>query len=95
MKHFSIQRAVRVVEGTVVGVGLAAAVALSAEGTGDYIHYRLGVKYKNEKKYERAIDEFRKVLAAYPDNYNAYFQMAEIRAEQQRPRLVIYNLKKA
>ncbi len=66
-----------------------------AEGTGDYIHYRLGVKYKNENKYDRAIDEFRKVLAAYPDNYNAYFQMAEIRRKQERSRLVIYNLKKA
>ena len=42
-------------------------VVSSAEGTGDYIHYRLGVKYKNEKKYDKAIDEFRKVLAAYPD----------------------------
>jgi len=69
--------------------------ALAAEGTGDYIHYRLGVKYKNEKKYDRAIDEFRKVIAAYPDNYNAYFYMAEIREEQNKPRLVIYNLKKA
>jgi tetratricopeptide (TPR) repeat protein len=63
--------------------------------TGDYIHYRLGVKYKNEKKYEEAIDEFRKVLAAYPDNYNAYMHIAEIRAAENKPRLVIYNLKKA
>lgn len=63
--------------------------------TGDYIHYRLGVKYKNEKKYEVAIDEFRKVLAAYPDNYNAYMHIAEIRAYENKPRLVIYNLKKA
>lgn len=66
-----------------------------ADETGDYIHYRLGVKYKNERKYDRAIDEFRKVLAAYSDNYNAYFHMAEIREAQNRPRLVIYNLKKA
>ncbi len=63
--------------------------------TGDYIHYRLGVKYKNEKKFEAAIDEFRKVLAAYPDNYNAYMHIAEIRAAQNQPRLVIYNLKKS
>ncbi|HEX2955394.1 MAG TPA: tetratricopeptide repeat protein [Chitinispirillaceae bacterium] len=63
--------------------------------TGDYIHYRLGVKYKNEKKFEAAIDEFRKVLAAYPDNYNAYMYIAEIRAAENKPRLVIYNLKKA
>lgn len=68
---------------------------VEAEGTADYIHYRLGVKYKNEKKYDRAINEFRKVIAAYPDNYNAYLYMAEIRNEQKKHRLVIYNLKKA
>ncbi|NLP03421.1 MAG: tetratricopeptide repeat protein [Fibrobacter sp.] len=66
-----------------------------AAETGDYIHYRLGVKFKNEKKYDKAIDEFRKVLSAYPDNYNAYMHMAEIRMAQDRYRLVIYNLKKA
>lgn len=76
-------------------IGIVPAAVSAAEGTGDYIHYRLGVKYKNERKYDQAINEFRKVLAAYPDNYNAYFHMAEIRAEQNRPRLVIYNLKKA
>ena len=74
---------------------LFSSVQGEAEDTGDYIHYRLGVKYKNEKKYDEAIDEFRKVLAVYPDNYNAYMHMAEIRSEQNRPRLVIYNLRKA
>ena len=54
-------------------------LAVSGELSGDYIHYQLGVKYKNEKKYNEAIDEFRKVLAAYPDNYNAYMHLAEIR----------------
>ena len=34
-----------------------------AEDTTESIHYRLGVKYKNEKKYDEAIEEFRKVLA--------------------------------
>ncbi|MGB7568389.1 MAG: tetratricopeptide repeat protein [Chitinivibrionales bacterium] len=67
----------------------------SAEETGDYIHYRLGVKYKNENKFDQATEEFRKVLTAYPDNYNAYMQLAEIRKSQNQPRLVIYNLKKA
>jgi len=66
-----------------------------AEETGDYIHYRLGVKYKNENKFDQATEEFRKVLTAYPDNYNAYMQLAEIRRSQNQPRLVIYNLKKA
>lgn len=70
-------------------------ITASAEDGNDYIHYRLGVKYKNDKKYDEAIEEFRKVLAAYPENYNAYMHMAEIRAMQDRPRLVIYNLKKA
>ncbi len=69
--------------------------ATPASQTGDYIHYRLGVKYKNENKHEAAIEEFRKVLSAYPDNYNAYMHMAEIRMAQNRYRLVVYNLKKA
>lgn len=68
---------------------------VAAEESGDYIHYRLGVKYKNENKFDQAIEEFRKVLTAYPDNYNAYMQLAEIRNAQNQPRLVIYNLKKA
>ena len=67
----------------------------AGEQAGDYLHYRLGVKFKNEKKYDEAIEEFRKVLAAYPDNYNAYMHMAEIRNLQDRQRLVVYNLKKA
>lgn len=62
---------------------------------GDYIHYRLGVNYKREKNYDLAIEEFRKVLAAYPDNYNAYMHLAEIRSELDQPRLVVYNAKQA
>ena len=72
----------------------AAAFAQQEEG-GDYIHYRLGVKYKNEKKYDLAIQEFKRVLASYPDNYNAYMHCAEIRKLQGMPRLMIYDLKKA
>lgn len=75
----------------IVFIGIAGA----SDGTGDYIHYRLGVKYKSEKKYDKAIEEFRKVLAAYPDNYNSYYHMAEIRELQGQPRLTIFNLKKA
>lgn len=70
-------------------------VTVSAEDVEEYIHYRLGVKYKNDKKYDEAIEEFRKVLAEYPESYNAYMHMAEIRVAQNRSRLVIYNLKKA
>jgi tetratricopeptide (TPR) repeat protein len=66
-----------------------------AEETNDYIHYQLGVKYKNDNKFDQAIDEFRKLLTAYPDNYNTYMQLADIRHSQNQPRLVVYNLKKA
>jgi tetratricopeptide (TPR) repeat protein len=63
--------------------------------TGDYIHYRLGMKYKEEKRYDDAIEEFRKTLASYPDNYNAYMNVAEIRSLQGEHNLAAYNLKKA
>ncbi len=68
---------------------------LWAKDTNDYIHYRLGIKYKNEKKFDQAVEEFKKVLAAYPDNYNTYMHLAEIRNYQNRFRLASYNLKKA
>jgi tetratricopeptide (TPR) repeat protein len=74
---------------------LTLALPCLGEETDDYIHYHLGVKYKSENKYDQAIDEFRKLLTSYPDNYNAYMQLAEIRDAQDQPRLVIYNLKKA
>ena len=93
LRHAGEKQMKRFIGGVLFALMLASFA--SGEGTGDYIHYRLGIKYKNEKKYDRAIDEFRKVLAAYPDNYNAYYQMAEIRSEQDKPRLIIYNLKKA
>ena len=72
-----------------------AAPLVPAKDTNDYVHYRLGVKYKNEKKFDQAVEEFRKVLAAYPDNYNTYMSLAEIRNYQGRYRLAVYNLKKA
>jgi tetratricopeptide (TPR) repeat protein len=66
-----------------------------ANKAADYVHYQLGVKYKNENKYDQAIIEFRKVLAAYPDNYNAYMHLAQMRLRQGRDRLAIHNLKKS
>jgi tetratricopeptide (TPR) repeat protein len=69
--------------------------ALGEDETGDYIHYRLGLKYKEEKRYDDAIEEFRKTLASYPDNYNAYMHVAEIRSLQGEHNLAAYNLKKA
>ena len=69
-------------------------ICIAAESD-DYIHYQLGIKYKSENKLELAIDEFKKLLAVYPDNYNAYMQIAEIRMMQNQPRIAIYNFKKA
>ena len=66
-----------------------------SEETDDYIHYQLGTKFKNENKFDQAVEEFRKVLTAYPDNYNAYMQLAEIRKSQNQPELEIYALNKA
>ena len=73
----------------------AAGIGAHAGETGDYLHFRLGMKYKAEKLYNKAIDEFRKVLAEYPDNYNVYMHIAEIRSTQGQPRLAIANLKQA
>jgi len=80
-----------------IAVLLAAlAAAQNAPGeSGEYIHYRLAVQYKNEKKYAQATDEFKKVLAVYPDHYNSYMQLAEINAAQGNHKLVVYNLRKA
>lgn len=79
----------------VLSIALFTSICFSADDSGEYIHYRLGVKYKDEKRYDDAIEEFRKVLASYPDNYNAYMLMAEIRTLQDQPNLTVYNLKKA
>ncbi len=75
-------------------LALMSALIVRADSV-DYIHFRLGVKYKNEGKYDFAIDEFRKVLAAYPDNFNAYMHLAEIHKKQNNSRLVIYYLREA
>ncbi|MBN1129364.1 MAG: tetratricopeptide repeat protein [Chitinispirillaceae bacterium] len=66
-----------------------------ARETGDYLHYRLGMKYKADKQYDKAVEEFRKVLAEYPDNYNVYMHIAEIRVAQEQPKYAITNLKQA
>ena len=69
--------------------------AVSQDIGGEYIHYRLAMQFKNERKYDQAAEEFRKVLAVYPDHYNSYMQLAEISAAQKNHRLVIYNLQRA
>ncbi|MBD3355786.1 MAG: hypothetical protein GF363_01400, partial [Chitinivibrionales bacterium] len=86
-----------VVSPWVLGYAVALSIILvpplssEAAGTEDYIHSRLGAKYKSENKYEPAIEEFRKVLAAHPDNFNAYMHLAEIREVQGRYRLAAHN----
>ncbi len=92
--HYIKIRLYAVVLLSILGLMFCVTFVTAAE-TSDYVHYRLGVKYKNEKKIDQAIEEFRKVLAAYPDNYNTYMHLAEIREYQERHRLAIYNLKKA
>jgi tetratricopeptide (TPR) repeat protein len=71
------------------------APANGQENRGESIHYRLAQQYKSEKRYDQAISEFRKVLAAHPDHYNTYMHLAEIRREQGNHKLVIYNLQQA
>jgi len=78
-----------------VCVVFAYVAASGADDSGEYIHYRLAVQYKNEKKIDLAIEEFRKVLAAYPDHYNSYMQLAEIYRGQGNHKLAIYNLQRA
>lgn len=88
----------RIIRWTTVGALLTIIVLsapCTAQETDDYIHYQLGLKYKNENKFEQALDEFRKLLSAYPDNYNAYMQIADIRRIEGQSRLELYNLKRA
>jgi len=79
----------------VLAIGMAAAAVFVQNETADYIHYRLGVRYKSENKLDQAVEEFRRVLAVYPDNYNAYMHLAEIRLGQGQVKLAVYDLKKA
>ncbi len=80
---------------SVIMTSLAPVPVSAQKNAQDYIHYRLGIKYQKENNYKQAIEEFRKVLAAYPDNYNAYMHLAQIRKEQNMAKLAIYNLEKA
>lgn len=61
----------------------------------DFVHYRLGSSYMEKGDYELALDEFRKVIAVYPDHYNAYFQIGLLRQAQDSSHLAEYNFKKA
>ena len=93
-KTRSVYGAARALAGVLCVLALAAA-AFGADNTGEYIHYKLAMQYKNDKKYDQAIEEFRKVLAVYPDHYDSYMHLAQIRAAQGNHKLVIYNLQRA
>lgn len=68
---------------------------VTAVFSADYIHYRLAQKYKEQGQYDLAKEEVRKVLSVYPDNYNAYFLMAEIQRIEGDYRKAIANYKAA
>ncbi len=78
-----------------LSIVLSYAVDSYAQSGDNFAYYRLGVKYKNEKKYDKAIESFRKVLSVYPDNFNSYYQIALIRLDQKKIKLAAYELKKA
>jgi tetratricopeptide (TPR) repeat protein len=61
----------------------------------DYIHYRLGLKYKTQNDLEKAVDEFQKYLSLYSDDGKAYLQLGDIYQKKDRFGLAIYNYKKA
>jgi len=90
-----IRRKCRLIVAVACAALTYAVAAQGADESGEYIHYRLAVQYKNEKKTDLAIEEFRKVLASYPDHYNSYMQLAEIYSKQGNHKLAIYNLQKA
>ena len=88
--NFALRTGARVVCGI-----LLLCFPLIAQEAGESIHYQLGMKYQNENKADQAIEEYNKVLAEYPDHYNTYFHLAEIRMVQKQFRLAIFNLRKA
>jgi tetratricopeptide (TPR) repeat protein len=61
----------------------------------DLIHYEVGMKYFQEKEYDRAIEEFRKMLTLDPGHAESYYQIGLAWQAQDRHALGIYNLKKA
>ena len=90
-----ISRCRAIIAAVCAALAYSAAFGAGADDSGEYIHYRLAVQYKNEKKVDLAIEEFRKVLAAYPDHYNSYMQLAEIYRSRGDYKLAIYNLQRA
>lgn len=66
-----------------------------AEAPVDTIHFSIGMKYFGEKQYDKAVEEFRKMLTIYPDHAPSYRQIALAWRAQGKHALAVYNLKKA
>jgi predicted Zn-dependent protease len=49
-----------------------------------FARYGLAVEYSNQGDLDRALDEFRKLLAAHPDYTAGYFMAAQTLARAQR-----------
>ncbi|MGM0462511.1 MAG: tetratricopeptide repeat protein [Fibrobacterota bacterium] len=47
-----------------------------------FISYRLGQQYKEAGNNEMALSEFHRVIATYPEHYNAHYSIGEIQKEQ-------------
>ncbi len=63
---------------TIVAMFLAFVVFAESVSAEEYIHYRLGKKYREQGEYAMAKDELKKVVSVYPDNYNAYYMLGDI-----------------
>ena len=50
------------------------------------MHYNLGVFYTKNREYEKAIEEYKKVLDIRPNDANAYFNLGYIYAERLNDR---------
>jgi tetratricopeptide (TPR) repeat protein len=90
-----MKRSIRFLTFGIFFLSVAAIPSGAQQEAGEYIHYRLGMKYKTEKQYDKAIEEFRKTLAEYPDNYNIFMHLADIHTVQGQTRSVIADLKQA
>lgn len=61
----------------------------------DTIHYSTGMKYMNDREYENAVEEFRKMLILYPDHAPSYHRIGACWRALGKNALAVYNLRKA
>ncbi|MFH0918939.1 MAG: tetratricopeptide repeat protein [Fibrobacterota bacterium] len=73
----------------------AAGFVFAQEDSVNAVHYELGLKYAADKKYNEAIEEFRKMLTLDPGHAASYYQMGLAWRDQKKYPLSLYNLKKA